>query len=193
MNSAKVYHMKPILQKHQDPLDLGSLPLLSPPRDGWPAIEATLRQDAGHRSARRRLLFGLAAAASLTLTLVVVLSGRTPGTAATVPAVAQQSIGTKAEPALGPTTAPDTLDALIGVSQGLENRLRALRFELGNLPAQTVIYQAELEDLIVQVDEQLSRQPDSLTLWNQRVALLLDLEQLYEQGLRREYARMASL
>ena len=52
---------------------------------------------------------------------------------------------------------------------------------------------SELEDLVVQVDEQLSRTPDSAALWSQRVDLLVDLERLYESGLRREYHRMASL
>ena len=111
------------------------------------------------------------------------------------PELAQQGTGTESAATTAEAAAASgrTLDSLIAVSQGLEDRLRSLRIETGSLPADTVVYQAELEDLIVQVDERLSRQPDSLALWNQRVALMLDLEQLYEQGLRREYARMASL
>jgi len=39
----------------------------------------------------------------------------------------------------------------------------------------------------------LSMRPDSLELWSQRVNLLLDLSQLYQNQLRRDYQRMASL
>jgi hypothetical protein len=92
-----------------------------------------------------------------------------------------------------PAPTGDTLDALVALSQRLEGRLRHIRTEVGRLPANAVVYQVELEDLVVQVDEELSRQPDSLALWNQRVALLLDLERLYENSLRREYDRIASL
>jgi hypothetical protein len=89
--------------------------------------------------------------------------------------------------------ANDGLDAVIAVSQQLEGRLRYIRADAGNLPSGVVVYQVELEDLVVQVDEELSRQPESLPLWNQRVALLLDLERLYTDNLRREYQGMASL
>jgi hypothetical protein len=89
--------------------------------------------------------------------------------------------------------AQDSLDAMIALSQQLEGRLRTIRADVGSLPSSAVVYQVELEDLVVQVDEELSRQPDSLPLWNQRVALLLDLERLYANSLRREYHRMASL
>jgi hypothetical protein len=92
-----------------------------------------------------------------------------------------------------PAPAGDTLDALIALSQQLEGRLRFIRADVGNLPASAVVYQVELEDLVVQVDEELSRQSDSLALWNQRVALLMALERLYEYSLRREYDLMASL
>jgi hypothetical protein len=36
-------------------------------------------------------------------------------------------------------------------------------------------------------------QPDSLSLWSQRVDLLMNLERLYENNLRRDYQQMASL
>ena len=48
-------------------------------------------------------------------------------------------------------------------------------------------------DLVAQVDSELSVAPDSADLWSQRVNLLLDLSQLYENSLRRDYYRMASL
>ena len=51
----------------------------------------------------------------------------------------------------------------------------------------------EGQELIVQVDEELSATPDSPELWSQRVSLLLDVTRLYENSLRRDYYRMASL
>ena len=45
----------------------------------------------------------------------------------------------------------------------------------------------------MQVDEELSANPESIELWGQRVNLLLDVTQLYENSLRREYRQMASL
>jgi hypothetical protein len=56
-----------------------------------------------------------------------------------------------------------------------------------------LIYQVELEDMVAQVDEELSMNPDSTELWNQRVNLMLDLSRLYQNQLRRDYRRMASL
>ena len=61
------------------------------------------------------------------------------------------------------------------------------------MPSSSVIYQVELEDLVAQVDEELSMRPDSMDLWSQRINLMLDLSQLYQNELRREYHRMASL
>ena len=200
MKTAKVYSMQLARQKQDDPLNLQSLPMVAPPRDGWPAVEAALRGDARRRSLGRYAAVTLAAAATVTLALGLYLRG--PGQDAS-PAggrLAGEQPGTRAmlAPAdvAGATTesgAQDSLAALIALSQQLEGRLRYIRADVGNLPASAVVYQVELEDLVVQVDEELSRQPDSLTLWNQRVALLIDLERLYENCLRREYDRMASL
>jgi hypothetical protein len=61
------------------------------------------------------------------------------------------------------------------------------------LPTDSLVYQVELEDLIAQVDDELSVRPDSLELWSQRINLLLDLSQLYQNQLRRDYHRLASL
>lgn len=189
MNTAKVYSMKQARQRHEDPLNLQSLPLVSPPRDGWPAVEAALRGDARRRVVWRYAAGALAAAA--TLTLVVGLSWQqssTVGAGAT--GVAQV---TGAESRAGSASTARTLDSVVALSQQLEARLRGIRAETGSLPSSEVVYQVELEDLVAQVDEELSRQPDSLALWNQRVSLLMDLERLYENRLRREYYRLASL
>jgi hypothetical protein len=184
--------MKHARQKQEDPLNLQSLPLVSPPADGWPAVEAALRQDARRRGLRRAALGGLAAAAALVLALGLYRQQDTPG-----PPAAQGEAGlavTEPVPAAG-TVEPSErrLEELVALSQQLEARLRLLRAEGGSLPASAVVYQVELEDLVVQVDEELSRQPDSIPLWNQRISLLADLELLYQDRLRREYRQYASL
>ena len=185
--------MKHARQKQEDPLNLQSLPLVSPPADGWPAVEAALRRDARGRSLRRYAGMALAAAATVTLAVGLFLRDpvATPG-GDSAPAMAMpDSTATGSTDATG-AGAP-TLDALIALSQRLETRLRLLRAEGGSLPAGAVVYQVELEDLVVQVDEELSQRPESLALWNQRVGLLMDLERLYQDRLRREYHRVASL
>ena len=65
MNSAKVYLMKNVMQRHEDPLDLQSLPLVSPAKDAWPVIEAALRSDGRQRMLRRYAVTALAAAATV--------------------------------------------------------------------------------------------------------------------------------
>ena len=61
------------------------------------------------------------------------------------------------------------------------------------MPASSAVYVAELQDLVAQVDSELSYSPDSMNLWGQRVNLLLDLAQIYQQQWEREYGQMASL
>ncbi|MGD8681898.1 MAG: hypothetical protein PVJ33_16125, partial [Lysobacterales bacterium] len=87
----------------------------------------------------------------------------------------------------------EQLDSLIALSQRLEGRLRLMRKQAGDMPSRALVYQVELEDLVVQVDDALSMNPDSVPLWNQRVNLLADLNTLYEDRLRREYRQIASL
>lgn len=180
--------MKHARQKQEDPLNLQSLPLVSPPADGWPTVAAALRGDARRRALRRFAAGALAAAATVTLVVGVWLRDPAPGARQAPADLAEATATAAAEP-----DAEQTLDALIALSQRLERRLRLMRVEGGSLPANAVVYQVELEDLVVQVDEELSRQPDSLALWNQRVSLLMDLERLYQNRLRREYRQMASL
>jgi hypothetical protein len=199
MNSGKVYLMNRAMQKQEDPLNLRSLPLVSPEQDGWPAIEATLRQDRQRRANRRFAVGGLAIAATVTLVLGLVL--RQPvsepgesGLDQTVVQAQPTSVDVGAHSADSMSLAEaDTLDALIGMSQQLEGRLRKIRSEVGDLPTGALVYQVELEDLVVQVDDELSSQPDSLALWNQRVSLLMDIERLYENSMRRKYRQIASL
>jgi hypothetical protein len=184
--------MKHARQKQEDPLNLQSLPMVSPPADGWPAVEAALRQDARRRGLKRFAFGGLAAAAAAVLAVGLYLNMPGPG-AGPVPAEPDLALGEP--PPAGETPDPQAqrLNDLVDLSQQLESRLRLLRAEGGSLPASAVVYQVELEDLVVQVDEELSRQPDSIALWNQRVNLLVDLERLYQNRLRREYRHYASL
>jgi hypothetical protein len=87
----------------------------------------------------------------------------------------------------------DNIIALIGLSQNMEEQVKKLRQETGSMPAESAIYVAELEDLIAQVDNELSLTPDSVDLWGQRVNLMLDLAQIYQQQWEIDYGRMASL
>ncbi len=169
MNITKVH----IMQKERDPLNLGSLPLVEPPEDNWPQVRQALLRRNSRQRFRRMAGASLAAAAALTLAIGLFI--RQPGP----------------QPE-APVTAP-TLDSLVVLSQQLENGIRSYREEFGGLPTDALVYQVELEDLIAQVDDELSVRPDSTRLWSQRVNLLLDLSQLYENQLRRDYHRMASL
>lgn len=174
-----------------DPLGLRDLPMVTPDTDGWPAIEAALlaAQETGRK--RRHAAVWLAAAASLVL--VVSLSMRLtgpgetgPGPAAEMAAVAQGQDDT-------PADSGNAVGELITMSQTLERQLRSLREDTGTMPADSAVYVAELEDLVAQVDTELSFSPRSINLWGQRVNLLLDLAQIYQHQWEREYGRMASL
>ncbi|MGK2926138.1 MAG: hypothetical protein ACSLE2_11000 [Lysobacterales bacterium] len=196
--------MKQARQRQEDPLNLQSLPLVSPPRDGWPAVEAALSGDTRRRTVWRYAAGALGVAATVTLAVglywqesgtvgagaadVAQVTGPVP----TVPA-GERLVADEFQSPARPAPAAGTLDSMIALSQQLEGRLRGIRAEAGSLRSSAVVYQVELEDLVAQVDEELSRQPDSLPLWNQRVSLLMDLERLYENSLRREYHRIASL
>lgn len=199
MNSARVFMMHTVMQRHEDPLNLQSLPSLSPPRDGWPAIESALRRDHRRRRTWSYAMGTLAAAATITLMLGLVLHFSAPGVNAPgANEAAPQAAQTTGEPApqpreVQPADGGNRVDSLISLSVLLEQRLRILRSNVGDLPTGIAVYQVELEDLVAQVDEQLSSQPRSAQLWTQRVSLLMDLEQLYENGLRREYRQVASL
>lgn len=160
------------MQKERDPLNLGSLPAVAPPSDGWPFIRAELEQQQRRHRWARYSGSALAVAAALMLAVGLFL---------------HQSV------LEDPVAAPLALDSLITLSQQLETRVRGYRTDFGGLPTESLVYQVELEDLIAQVDEELSMSPDSTELWSQRVNLMLDLSGIYQNQLRRDYSRMASL
>jgi hypothetical protein len=188
------------MTQSRDPFGLSSLPGLQPPTDGWNAIATALQQQ---RSRRSRWISGLAVAASVTLALGLVV-GLPPSEpvlpAGSVAQLEQPRTDTQSQPeqealpeaaAAAPT--PENLLTLQKLSQRLEQNLAYLRSGVGSMPAEMVVYQVELEDLVAQVDAAISQQPDSSQLWQQRVNLLLDLNQIYGEGLRRDDPYVASL
>jgi hypothetical protein len=181
-----------IMQQERDPLNLAGLPLVSPPADDWPLIEKALRAHQTRRRLWKVTAGALTAAASLAVAAGLVLH-QAASPPVTEPALSQA----KAAPAGGQAAAEaesgNNLASLISLSQRLESSLRIIRSEAGVMPTASLIYQVELEDLVAQVDGELSMNPASTTLWSQRVNLLLDLTQLHENQLRRESHRMASL
>lgn len=189
MSLMKVIDMNELRQKQDDPLGLGGLPPVAPDEDGWPAIEAALLENTRRRNLFRWAGGAVAVAAALVLAMTVVLVQPVQNPANALPAD-DQTMNRESVPE--PLRDPN-LEALIAMSQQLESRVRLYRDRFGDLPSNALVYQVELQDLIVQVDEELSANPDSTELWGQRVNLLLDVTQLYEHSLRRDYDRMASL
>ena len=180
------------MQQEKDPLNLGSLPLVSPPADDWPVIEAALRKQ--NKRKRMVAVAGSTLAIAASVILAVGVFVYRPYGNPEIPPDSEQLQTTLVEnPASSDAPQTNTLDSLIALSQQLEPNLQRIRSQAGVMPTAVVIYQVELEDLIAQVDEELSMRPDSRGLWSQRINLMLDLSQLYQNQLRREYLRMASL
>jgi len=175
-------------QTSPDPLGLSKLASVEPGYDGWSQIESALnRHKTGKRSWHRHGAW-LAVAASFVLVIsVVVFNTQRPPTELIAPEFATSG----SNPAS--VTVKDNIDALIGLSQSMEEQVAQLRMETGSMPAESAVYVAELEDLIAQVDSELSVTPDSIDLWGQRVNLMLDLAQIYQQQWEIDYGRMASL
>ncbi len=182
----------------RDPFGLASLPELQPPQDGWRAVSDQLQ--AGQRR-RQRWLSGLAIAATVTLVAgiasILPQLGKAPEQAEEMLATEFVGGSHAADPAArheqGLPLQADNLQSLQKLSQRLEQNLVVLRSGVGAMPAEMVVYQVELEDLVAQVDAAISQNPDSSELWQQRVSLLLDLNQIYGAGLRREEPYVASL
>jgi hypothetical protein len=171
----------------RDPLGLRNLPAVTPPEDGWRQIEAALQEPARSGAGSRGRTALLATAACVLLAALVVLKTQAPA-----PAIGPQEVATITQP--GASSEQDqTLNDLIAMSQTLEKQLKGIRTHSGSIPASSAVYVAELEDMVAQVDTRLSVSPGSINLWGQRVNLLLDLAQIYQQQWEREYGRMASL
>ena len=176
-------------QNTSDPLGLSDLEAIEPGYDGWSRIESALQAEQVSKRNWQRTGGWLAVAASLVLVISLVMNNTgisTPG---------KPPVQEFATSATGSASVPveDNINALIGLSQNMEEQVKKLRQETNSMPAESAIYVAELEDLIAQVDSELSDSPDSINLWGQRVNLLLDLAQIYQHHWETEYGQMASL
>jgi hypothetical protein len=176
-------------QKTSDPLGLSQLEAIEPDYDGWDEIESALKSHQNSKRNWQRAGGWLAVAASLVLVVSISLrfnENQVPG---------EQISPGFATPAtnLASVTVKDNVNALIGLSQNMEEQVKELRQETSAMAAESAIYVAELEDLIAQLDSELSLKPDSIDLWGQRVNLMLDLAQIYQQQWQIDYGRMASL
>ncbi len=176
---------------YQDPLGLRDLPLLKPDTDGWESIRLALEAQQTRQRRRKTAISWFAIAASLVL--AVVLTTRQsdieqPG--------AEEALAGNSATQITDMASEDVLgkvDLLISLSQTLETQLRSLREGTSSMPGNSAVYVAELEDLVAQVDSELSYSPNSINLWGQRVNLLLDLAQIYQHHWEIEYGMMASL
>ena len=176
-------------QNPSDPLGLRSLETIKPDYDGWAEIESSLQADSASKRKWRRAGGWLAIAASLMLVVTIGLrnSENSSGIGTDLDGFATHT------PQPASVTVDDNVDALIGLSQNMEGQIKTLRQKTNSMPAESAIYIAELEDLIAQVDSELSLTPDSIDLWGQRINLMLDLAQIYQQQWQIDYGRMASL
>ncbi len=176
---------------YQDPLGLSDLPLLKPDTDGWESIRLALEAQQTRQRRRKTATSWFAIAASLVLAVVLTTRQSDIGQPGAEEALAGNSAtqitDMASEDVLG------KVDLLISLSQTLETQLRSLREGTSSMPGNSAVYVAELEDLVAQVDSELSYSPNSINLWGQRVNLLLDLAQIYQHHWEIEYGMMASL
>ena len=182
------------LNRNPDPLGLANLEEVQPEFDDWASISAALEE---HQTKRHRWRTGIAAlAVAASLVLVVGLSMKSLQNSSPLATDSPSLATTSSEPAsvsVTEATASDEIEALIGLSSKMQIQVGQMRDETVSMPAESALYIAELEDLIAQVDNELSVTPDSIDLWGQRVNLLLDLAQIYQQQWQIDYGRMASL
>jgi len=179
----------------QDPLGLSQLGPVEPEFDGWKQVADKLQTHNVNRRHWRRAGGGLAIAASLILVIALSMFRQNSTTEF------QNHATLTADTPSDATEAPikqfaidqSNINALIGLSQNMEQQVKHMRSDNTVLPAKSAIYVAELEDLIAQVDTELSLTPGSVDLWGQRVNLLLDLAQIYQQQWQIDYGRIASL
>jgi len=181
-----------------DPLNLGSLVQPAPDpgsvEKDWAVVSSALSNARKRR--RQAWMGGLAAAASIALVIAVL---GLPGSRLAAPASSDPMTAGAPEPFTEPAaqaesaTAGPGLEELMTMSQDIEGQLRFLRERVGSMSSEMVVYQVELQDLIGQIDDGLSLNPNSRQLWSQRLELQVDLMKIYREQLRRDHARLASL
>ncbi len=176
-------------QNTSDPLGLNDLETIEPGYNGWEQIEVALQAHQNSKRNWQRAGSFLAIAASLVLVISITLRNHEIQAPTSLPS---PEFATQAT-SIASASVQDNINALIGLSQNMEEQVKTLRQESSSMPAESAIYVAELEDLIAQLDNELSLTPDSINLWGQRVNLMLDLAQIYQQQRQIDYARMASL
>jgi hypothetical protein len=176
-------------QNTSDPLGLRDLEAIEPGYDGWAQIESALQTHQDKKRTWQRAGSWLAVAASLVLVISITLRNTENDLPTDLPSTGLATPATN----LASVQVQDNVNALIGLSQNMEKQVKKLREETSSMPAESAIYVAELEDLIAHVDNELSLTPDSIDLWGQRVNLMLDLAQIYQQQWEIDYGRMASL
>lgn len=173
-------------QPGKDPLNLRGLtePVPQPGmmEQDWQKVSASL---VARKRRRQTWIGGLAAAASVTL---VALLAALPRTEPLAPASDPTTTAHAAE-----QDAMPGVEKLMAMSQDIESQLRFVRGQVGGMSSEMVVYQVELQDLIGQIDDALSLNPESQELWSQRLGLQLDLMKIYRTQLRRDHARLASL
>jgi len=176
-------------QNTDDPLGLSDLEAMDPGYDGWADIESALLTHKASKRTWQRAGSWLAVAASLVLVVSITMRNIEDPATINPEFASDTNVGASSSAARD----PDNVGALIGLSQNMEKQVKQLRQGTASMPAESAIYIAELEDLIAQVDNELSFTPDSIDLWGQRVNLLLDLAQIYQQQWQIDYGRMAAL
>ena len=176
-------------QNTSDPLGLSELEAVKTGYDGWAQIESALQAHQNSKRNRQRAGGWLAVAASLVLVISITLRNTENDTPTGLPSPELATPATN----LASVQVQDNVIALIGLSQSMESQVKKLREETSSMPAESAIYVAELEDLIAQVDNELSLTPGSIDLWGQRVNLMLDLARIYRQQWQIDYGLMVSL
>lgn len=162
---------------------LQAMPAVSPASDLWPDIAAGLasRRHAPMRRARVMRYGPLAAAASLLLAVVVVLSSRAPER---VDDAGMQEVVT--EPAKNPAVAFDDQgeSGLVARSQWLERLVESPALAPVVLDGDQALLEQGLRARIVGIDAALVDEPEQPQLWRARVSTLGELAELRWAGRR---------
>jgi len=155
---------------------LRALPLSTPSESAWPALQAALlaaQVAKPRRPSRWHIALPIALAAGLALALLLPRVATTPTAPPTI-----VKVTTPTTNAVAAKDSSAEIAALRDQSQRLEIWLQRVADANAPLAGQDLMAAADVEDLIGLVDVQLAsagEQPQALSLWRQRIALLEDL------------------